>query len=200
MSTLKVCGLTTLRDARACVARGAHALGVRLDDVAPSSPALALAASIVDALGDRTLVVGVVAPDLGDDDLDRVKRATGVACLQFEGRVARERLECHLPHAYLSLPLDELARAPEPPPGGYVMARLEGPPGELDAPAWQALRALATSRRLAVSAPFTPASARATLARLRPFCLDLRPPPADHGAFDPGLVEALLEALGEAPA
>jgi phosphoribosylanthranilate isomerase len=198
MITLKVCGLTTLREARACVAAGAHALGVSLESAAPGSPALALAASIVDALGDRCLVVGVVGPDRDDDELARLKQETGVACLQFEGRLAPERLARYLPHAYLSLPLAAFGPACEPPPGDYVMARVEARSAENDEAAWQGLRAIAATKRLALSAPFTLASARETLARLRPFCLDLRPSPADPGPFDRRRVEALLALLSEA--
>ncbi|MCU0687070.1 MAG: hypothetical protein MUF34_33295, partial [Polyangiaceae bacterium] len=69
---------------------------------------------------------------------------------------------------------------------------------ENDEAAWQGLRAIAATKRLALSAPFTLASARETLARLRPFCLDLRPSPADPGPFDRRRVEALLALLSEA--
>ncbi|HEU4411686.1 MAG TPA: hypothetical protein VFS43_40965 [Polyangiaceae bacterium] len=197
MIALKVCELATLDDAKACVSLGAHALGVRLGRPAAADPALSLAAAIAEALGDRALVVGVVGPEVADDELELLKRETGVACLQFEGPRARERAERHLPHAYPSLPPDALARAAPGFAGGYVMARLEAPPGDADARAWAALGALARAKRLALSAPFTPDAARAALARLRPYCLDLRPLPSEKGQLDPRRVGALLEVLRE---
>ena len=196
MITLKVCGLTNVDDASACAASGVHALGVRLDGP-PRGSAWALAASIVEAVGDRTLVVGVVDARATDDELDGLKRATGVGCLQFEGPVARDRLERFLPHAYVALPLAALEREPAALASDYVMALADELPGPNDRAGWAALRALARAKRLALSAPFTAASARETLRRLRPFCLDLRSPPPGAGRLDRRLVEALLDVVRE---
>jgi phosphoribosylanthranilate isomerase len=196
MIALKVCELAALDDAKACVSLGVHALGVRLGP-ASAGAALRLAGSVAEALGDRALVVGVVGAEVGDDEIELIKRETGVACLQFEGPFARERAARHLPHAYPSLPLAEIARGAPSFAGDYVLVRAEAPPAAGDAPAWAALGALARAKRLTLSAPFTPASARGMLARLRPYCLDMYTEPYKKAQFDPRRVEALLEVLRE---
>ncbi len=199
MITLKVCELTTLPDAKTCAALGAHAVGVRIEGGASGAPSQRLVASVVEALAPRTLVVGVVSPALDDAELERIKCETGVACWQFEGHLAAARLARHLPHAYLALPVAALEPALEALAGDYVMIRAEPWPGAADEAAWRRLRALARTKRLALSAPFSAASAREALARVRPFCLDLRPAPGTEGRFDARRVEALLEAMREAP-
>jgi phosphoribosylanthranilate isomerase len=198
MVSLKVCGLTSLDDAKACASLGVRALGVRLTG-SPGDASWALAASTVEALGDRVLVVGVVDARFDEERLGALKRATGVGCLQFEGAVAPERLRAHLPHAYVALPVVALAGDVEPPPGDYLMARLDAEPTAHDPGAWAALRRLARAKRLTLSAPFTPASAREALRLVRPYCLDLCAPGAPPGRVDVRRVEALLEAVRAAP-
>jgi phosphoribosylanthranilate isomerase len=176
VTRIKVCGVTTVADARMCVEAGVDAVGVNFVPSSPRCVDFDRARAIVDAIGAQVLVVGVVA-GLGVEALRALRDRTGVECLQLHGDVAVRDVEALLPHAYVSTPVataEDVARA-EAMPGDYVMvdAKVAGALGGtgrvLD---WSLVVQLAARRRLVLAGGLVAANVGAAIERVRPWCVD----------------------------
>jgi phosphoribosylanthranilate isomerase len=174
---VKICGVRTVADAMACVEAGADAIGVNFIETSPRRVEGARAREIVDAVGGRSLVVGLVA-GMRLDAMRALRDETGVGCLQLHGDVDGAALSALLPHAYGAVPVataDDVARA-DALPGDYVMvdAKVAGALGGTGKVFdWSLVVELAKRRRLVLAGGLTPANVASAVAQVHPWCVDV---------------------------
>ncbi len=153
---IKICGLTDVDQALACVEAGADAIGLnfwprskrRVDD--------AVARQIAQALAGRARVVGVVV-DAAPDRVERI-RQLGVRWIQLHGAESPEALTRWMPEAFKAIHLDE-GESAERWPGDELLvdARVGDLPGGTGVTCdWVAAAALARTRRLWLAGGLTP--------------------------------------------
>jgi phosphoribosylanthranilate isomerase len=203
MTHVKICGLTSVEQTEACVALGAHAIGVNFVASSPRRIDEDTARAIVRTVGDRTLVVAVVA-GMGAEELLALRERTGVGCLQLHGDDAGAVLPPLLPHAYAGVGVataDDVARA-EVLPGEYVMvdAKVDGALGGTGRTFdWALVADLAKRRKLLLAGGLTPENVGQAVAVVHPFCVDVasgvevRP-----GVKDMDRVKAFIDAVSRA--
>jgi phosphoribosylanthranilate isomerase len=177
VTRIKICGVTTVEQALACAAAGADALGVNFVPTSPRRVDNARARAIVEAIGGKALVVGVVA-GLDVPRMRALREETRVGCLQLHGDESPADVEALLPHAYKAVrvasPVD-VARA-EAMPGEFVMAdakagsALGGTGRTFD---WSLVVRLAERRRLVLAGGLTPENVAAAVEQVRPWCVDV---------------------------
>ncbi len=201
---VKVCGVTTVADAVACVAAGADSVGVNLVPSSVRRVDQALLREVVNALGAKALVVAVVA-DMSVPDMLALKEATGVGCLQLHGSEAAASVSALLPHAYKAVRVASEAdvSAAEAMPGDYVLvdAKVGGSLGgtghTFD---WNLVRGLASRRRLVLAGGLTPGNVAAAIASVGPWCVDVASGvESAPGVKDMEKVRAFVEAARGAP-
>ncbi len=174
---VKVCGVTSIEDARGCVAAGVRSIGLNFVPTSPRFVDRALARRIVESLPSSIVTVAVVA-DLPRDELAALLSETGIRCLQLHGEEPPELVAAFLPHAYKALRVADardVARADDY-PGDYLLvdARIEGKLGGTGARVDPSLVApLAARRRLALAGGLTPENVADAIAAVRPFAVDV---------------------------
>jgi phosphoribosylanthranilate isomerase len=194
---VKVCGITTVEQARACVERGVDAIGVNLVASSPRRVDEATARAIAQAVGDRTLVVAVVA-DLGVDAMRALVERTGAGCLQLHGDEPQEDVAAMLPHAYKAVGVarpEDVTRAAAM-PGDYVMVDAKVP-GALGGTGrafdWSLVVELARTRRLVLAGGLRPDNVATAVATVHPWCVDVASGVESRpGVKDMDKVEAFL--------
>ena len=199
MTRVKICGVTTVDDARDCALAGADAIGVNFvaSSVRRVDPATARA--IVEAMGDRVLVVGVVANE-SIESMRALREATCVGCLQLHGDEGPADVEALLPHAYKAVrvagrgDVDAAYAAP----GEYVLvdAKVAGALGgtghTFD---WGLVVDLSAERRLVLAGGLTPENVAEAVRLVRPWCVDVAGGVASApGKKDPAKVRAFIAA------
>ena len=209
---IKICGVTSEAQARFIADLGVESIGVNFVPESPRHVDEATAKAIVQAVGERVLVVGVV-PWAGLEALRALRERTGVGCLQVHGDVPDAALEALLPHAYRSVSVghpDDVARA-DGAPGEYVMvdAKVDGALGgtghTFD---WRLVVELARKRKLLLAGGLRPDNVARAIALVRPFCVDVASGvESAPGIKDPDRVRAFVDAVrttsnttGSAPA
>jgi phosphoribosylanthranilate isomerase len=197
MIRVKVCGITSVEQAVACVERGVDAIGVNLVPSSPRRVDEAMARAIAGAVGNRTLVVAVVA-DLGVDAMRALVERTGAGCLQLHGDEPPADVAAMLPHAYKAVNVGgtgDVARAAAM-PGDYVMvdARVPGALGGTGHPFdWGLVVQLAKERRLVLAGGLRPENVARAIAMVHPWCVDVASGvESSPGVKDLGKVEAFL--------
>jgi phosphoribosylanthranilate isomerase len=176
VTRVKICGVRTVADARACVDAGADSLGVNFVASSPRCVDAETARAIVEAVGKDALVVGVVA-GLTLDAMRALRGGVGLGCLQLHGDVERADVEALLPHAYVSTAVATAADATraEAAPGDYVMvdAKVAGALGGtghvFD---WSLVVGLARRRRLVLAGGLVAGNVGRAIATVRPWCVD----------------------------
>lgn len=195
----KICGVTSVEQALACVALGADAIGVNLIRASPRHTNAETARAITRAVGARALVVAVVA-DMTIDAMRALQLGTGIACLQLHGDELPDTVAALQPHAYKAVRVataTDVAVA-DAMPGEYVLvdAKVEGllgGTGERVDPAL--VTSLARRRRVVLAGGLTPENVAQAVAAVRPYCVDVasgveRSP----GVKDLARVEAFIAA------
>jgi indole-3-glycerol phosphate synthase/phosphoribosylanthranilate isomerase len=86
---IKICGVTTANDARACVELGADMIGFNFYPASPRYIEPAMVRRIVDALPARTCAVGVFV-DADPAEIRKLAKTTGVRCVQLHGHATPE--------------------------------------------------------------------------------------------------------------
>ncbi len=208
---VKVCGVTNVDDALACVRAGVASIGLNFVPASPRFVDDATARAIVDAVGDSALVVGVFARATARDGSDeraqieallRARDAIGLGCLQLHGDESPALVEALLPHAYKAVRLGDAADVIDALryPGDYLLvdAKVPGALGGTGIRAPIDLAAeLARARRLTLAGGLRPDNVAAAIAAVRPFCVDVASGVERSG--EPrrksiALVEAFVEA------
>jgi phosphoribosylanthranilate isomerase len=174
---VKICGVTSVDDALACVDAGASSIGVNFIPSSPRRVSVETARAISRAIRDRALVVGVVA-DLTVEAMRALKDEAGLGCLQLHGEEPPEVLAALLPHAYKALRISnewDVARAGLY-PGEYVLvdAKVEGALGGTGQVFdWDLVRDLATARKLTLAGGLTPENVGDAVRAVHPFAVDV---------------------------
>jgi phosphoribosylanthranilate isomerase len=86
---IKICGVTSANDARACVELGADMIGFNFYPKSPRYIEPALIRRIVDALPPRTCAVGVFV-DADPAEIRELAKTAGLRCVQLHGRTTPE--------------------------------------------------------------------------------------------------------------
>ncbi len=176
MTRVKICGVTTVDQAVACVDLGADAVGVNFVPSSPRRVSVATAAAIARAVGTRALVVGVVA-GMSVDAMRALRDAAGLGCLQLHGDEPPEDVAALLPHAYKAVRVateDDVAAAAAA-PGEYVLVdakhggALGGTGRTFD---WSLVAPLAGRRKLVLAGGLGPDNVAQAIAQVRPYCVD----------------------------
>lgn len=174
---VKVCGVTNVDDALACVDAGVSAIGVNLVPASPRVVDVATARAIADAIAGRALVVGVVA-DLALETIERLRDDARLGCVQLHGDEPPELVEALLPHAYKAVRIgdaSDVARAARY-PGEHILvdAKVAGALGGTGVRVDPALVApLARARRLTLAGGLGPGNVAEAIARVRPYAVDV---------------------------
>ena len=196
---IKICGVTSVEQALACVALGADAIGVNLIPASPRHTSVETAQVITVAVGARALVVAVVA-DMAIEAMRALQRSTGIGCLQLHGDEPPEVVAALQPHAYKAVRIATEAdvAVAEAMPGQYVLvdAKVEGLLGGTGQRVNPALvTSLARRRRVVLAGGLSPENVAHAVAAVRPYCVDVasgveRSP----GVKDLARVEAFIAA------
>jgi phosphoribosylanthranilate isomerase len=174
---IKICGITSIEDADRCLAIGASAIGCNLIPSSVRVIDVEMARRIVEHVGERALVVLVVA-DLGVTEMRELVRRTGARCLQLHGDEPPEVVGDLLPHAYKAMrigsPADVVTALAFP--GEHLLADAKVP-GKLGGTGqladWDLCRPIARQRRLTLAGGLTPDNVRRAIERVRPYCVDV---------------------------
>lgn len=160
-----------------CVAAGADAIGLNFVPSSPRAIERSIAHEIVRAVGQRTLVVAVVA-NIPEHEVRTLIEETGVACIQFHGDEAPESLTPFLPHAYKAIRIrtvEDVATA-DAFPGNYILVDAFSPDalgGTGKTFAWELVVPLASRRKLSLAGGLTPENVAEAVRRVNPFCVDV---------------------------
>jgi len=177
---VKICGVTSVDDAKMCVEHGAHAIGLNFVAGSPRCVTIATAQAIAQAAkacNPSTIVVGVVANQCVSD-LIALKANAALDCLQLHGDERPADLTPLLPHAYKAIRIASaadvaLARSFA---GEYLLvdAKVDGQLGgsgmTFD---WSLVKALSSERKLTLAGGLTPQNVRQAIAAVQPYCVDV---------------------------
>lgn len=175
---IKICGVTTASDARACAELGASAIGVNFVPSSPRRVTIERAREIARALqSSKVLVVGVVA-DMDVDAMRALVRDAELGCLQLHGDEKPETLTPLLPHAYKAVRIatkDDVAHARSF-GGEYLLADAKvtgalGGTGETFD--WSLVKDLARERKLTLAGGLRPDNVAQAVAEVDPWCVDV---------------------------
>jgi phosphoribosylanthranilate isomerase len=174
---VKICGVTNLDDARGCVDGGASAIGVNLVGASPRCVKPEEARAIARHVGDRALVVLVVA-DLASGAIAELVRFVGCGCVQLHGSEPPETLLPLLPHAYKAVRIaseDDVEKA-RAYPGEYLLVDAKVP-GVLGGSGttfdWSLVRPLAKEKKLILAGGLTVENVANAVASVDPDSVDV---------------------------
>ena len=204
LTHVKICGVRSVDDARACVRLGASAIGINFVPASPRCVDVETARAVARAVhdeGQKVIVVGVVA-DMSLDAMRALVRDAELDCLQLHGDEPNDTLAALLPHAYKATRIAtaadvERARAY---PGEHLLvdAKVEGALGGTGtAFDWTLVRDLARERRLTLAGGLDPTNVERAVRELRPYCVDVASgvePTGKPGVKDLAKVRAFIEA------
>lgn len=201
---VKICGVRTALDARACVELGASSIGVNFVPASPRCVTVSAAREIaraVHATGKKVIVVGVVA-NMTLDAMRALVHDAELDCLQLHGDESPETLAALLPHAYKATRIataSDVQRA-RAYPGEYLLvdAKVAGVlGGSGTAFDWALVKELATERRLTLAGGLDPDNVARAVREVRPYCVDVASG-VEHagspGEKDLAKVRAFIEA------
>ena len=192
MVRVKVCGVTSVAQAVACVDAGVDSVGVNLVESSPRRVDEGVAAAIAREVGGRALVVAVVA-GRSVEEMRAIKERTGVGCLQLHGDESADDVRALLPHAYKAVRIAGPAdvAVAEAMPGEYVMVDAKVP-GVLGGSGhtfdWSLVAELGKRRKLVLAGGLTPDNVARAVQMARPWCVDV----ASGVESAPGVKEAAL--------
>jgi phosphoribosylanthranilate isomerase len=192
MVRVKVCGVTSVADARMCVEAGVDAIGLNFWPKSVRRCSESVAREIAQAVGGRALLVGVFV-DEQVSEVRRLQASVGLGCIQFHGDESPELLAGFLPHAYKALRVrGPEVRAEAARFGGehilldaYVPGQVGGTGATFD---WQFAGQLARERKLTLAGGITPANVAEAVRQVRPYCVDT----ASGVESAPGVKDAAL--------
>jgi phosphoribosylanthranilate isomerase len=197
---IKMCGITSVADAEACVVAGANAIGLNLIPESPRRVDLAVAREIVRLVADRATTILVVA-DLPVEQVLALLRETRATAAQLHGNEPPEVVMALLPHAFKAIrvggPGDVLLADSYPGDDILVDAKVPGQLGgtgqEVD---WDLVAPLAARRRLTLAGGLDPDNVARAVERVRPFRVDVASGiELGPGRKDPARVRAFVEAV-----
>ena len=204
MVEVKICGVTSVEQAVACVDLGASAIGLNFWPGTPRCVEVETARAVVDELGARATVVGVFV-DASVEHIAEIREQTGIGWVQLHGSEPPEVVGTLLPEAYKVIGVrghDAIALA-EAYPGEHLLldAAVTGamPGGTGHTFDWTIAAEIAKHRKLTLAGGLTPDNVAAAVAQVKPYRVDVssgvESDPHDHpGHKDLELVRAFVQA------
>lgn len=200
MTRIKICGVTTVADARLCAAASVDAIGVNLWPGTARCVDEATAAAVHRAVGESVDVVAVVV-DAGVDDVRGIRARTGIQWVQLHGGQSPDVVGALLPHAYKALRIsgEETLREAADYPGEPLLldaavAGMRGGTGRTFD--WGLASELARRRKVMLAGGLTPDNVAGAIARVRPHGVDVASGvESERGVKDPDRVRAFVEAV-----
>jgi len=196
---VKICGITSLADARLCVEAGADALGFNFVEGTPRYVAPAAAAAIIAELPPFVTPVGIFWGH-SPGHVKAVAEQCGLRALQFHGNESPDDLAEHrLPliktiKVSAEADLSQLGRYPV---SAYLLdSQARWSEGEAREPiSWElARRGAAAGYRIILAAGLTPDNVAEAIERSRPYAVDVASGvEARPGAKDPAKVRRFVE-------
>jgi phosphoribosylanthranilate isomerase len=178
MTFVKICGITSVDDALLAIAAGADALGLNLVPASKRVIDIPTAAHIAASVGDLVELVAVVA-NRSADELEGLRRATGIRWLQLHGAETPAFLQEVLPEAFKAVAIgssEDVARAAEY-GGERLLVDAKSPNGELGGTGtrfdWSLARPLVQSRKVIVAGGLYPDNVAVAIRTLEPFGVDV---------------------------
>lgn len=176
MVWIKICGVTSVEDARMVIAAGADAVGVNLIPSSKRVVDLATAREVREAVGSSAEVVAVVA-DFGVSRLLELRERTGIQWLQLHGAEPKAELAAVLPHAYKAVRVGSAADVTDGRsfPGARLLtdAKVDGALGgtghSFD---WSLVSELARQRPLVLAGGLGPDNVARAVESVSPFGVD----------------------------
>ena len=86
---IKICGVTSIQDAKACVEAGVDMIGLNFYSRSPRAVRPATAREIVEALPTRVKAVGVFV-DASVEEISATAKSAGIAAVQLHGEVSSQ--------------------------------------------------------------------------------------------------------------
>ena len=201
---VKICGITSVADAEMCVEAGADALGLNFWSGSVRACSEATAREIAAAVAGRVLLVGVFV-DASAEELQRVKDAVGLGCLQLHGEEPPSLVERFLPHVYKALRVRDgsVIETAQRFPGEHILldAYVAGLPGGTGATFdWNVAKTVAKQRKVTLAGGLTPDNVAEAVRVVAPYCVDTASGvESSPGVKNPALVRAFVsEARGAA--
>ncbi|MFK7990564.1 MAG: N-(5'-phosphoribosyl)anthranilate isomerase [Sandaracinaceae bacterium] len=197
---IKVCGLTRVEDAQACVDLGVDALGLNFWPRSVRRCSDPVARQIVERFVDRVRLVAVVV-DAAPAELRRIRHDLGVPWVQFHGDEPAEAVTAWLPDALKAVrvggPEDLPAARRMPGAELLVDARVPGMPGGTGAVCdWASAARLARERVVWLAGGLGPDNVAEAVREVDPFGVDLASGvESSPGVKDPARVAALVSAV-----
>ena len=200
MTRVKICGVTSPGEALAAVEAGADSVGVNFVASSIRRVDAVTARAIVDAVGGKALVVGVVA-GMSVPAMRELRDTTGLGCLQLHGDETADDVTALLPHAYKAVRVEtaaDVARA-RAMPSDYVLvdAKVAGALGGTGhAFDWSLVVELARTRKLVLAGGLRPENVARAIAMVHPWCVDVASGvESAPGKKDPAKVRAFIDAV-----
>ena len=203
MVEVKICGLTSVDDAVRCIEAGADAIGLNFWPRSPRSVDISKAREIVQAAGERAVMVGVFV-DFTLKQVREILRETGISWAQLHGDEPADLVAALLPNAYKAIAVKdgsaiELARSY---PGEHLLldASVPGMPGGTGRTFdWDIAASVAGERKLTLAGGLTPDNVREAVRAVKPFRVDVASGvESAPGRKDPELVQRFIDAAKDA--
>jgi phosphoribosylanthranilate isomerase len=199
MVAVKICGITSVEDAELCRAAGADAIGLNFALRSSRRVGIETAREIVAAMDRRVLTVGVFV-DASLEEIETIRAATGIACVQLHGDEPPELLARLLPHAFKAIRIRDAASLEDARryAGDHVLldAYVPGEPGGTGKTfQWSLATAFARERQVTLAGGLVPGNVAEAVTCVRPFCVDVASGvEMAPGRKDPALVQAFVAA------
>ena len=203
MTFVKICGITSVDDALLAIAAGADALGLNFVPTSKRVVDIATAAHIAASVGDLVELVAVVA-NRGADELEDLRRATGIRWLQLHGSESPADLQAVEPEAFKAVAIggsEDAIRAAEY-GGDRLLLDAKSPNGELGGTGtrfdWSLARPLLQSRQVIIAGGLYPDNVAEVVRTLRPFGVDVASgvePPQNPRKKHEGLLRSFVRAV-----
>lgn len=199
MALVKVCGVTTVSDARMCVDLGVDFVGLNFWSGSPRCVEEAAAAEIVEALADAATPVAVVV-DVGLARVRQIRERTGIRWVQLHGEESPDEVGALLPCAFKAIRVfgrDAIAEAARY-PGEHLLLDA-GVPGQLGGTGevldWDLAAEIAKTRRLTLAGGLRPDNVAEAVTRVKPYRVDVASGvESAPGIKDPAKVRSFVQA------
>jgi phosphoribosylanthranilate isomerase len=174
---IKICGVTSVEDARLCVELGVEAIGLNFISRSPRVVDDETARDIVHAVRGKAMLVGVTA-DADAERLAQLRDAHDLDCLQLHGDEPPDVLARLLPHAYKAIRVGNDADVSQANRfgGDYILVDAPGSDGlggtgkTFD---WTLVCALAARRKVTLAGGLHAGNVAEAIAVVHPYCVDV---------------------------